>query len=216
MAILGYVNFFNGTPILNNNFGVNTSAPPPKPISSGPTVPVTNNPNSPTSGRVSGQSRDRNTSNNSGYISFQEYSQIPLTPLLGTESNLRKEAFNKKQFYDTIDTSFNELGVTTKEVSTFDPSLATVGDLFTIYNTLFYQIPKEGDINSHEFLILESTKYTQFVAQQEEIDALLAEIDDLRTQNIALIADMSNQIKNLESAFTKASENAEANANLLL
>tara|TARA_R110000782_G_scaffold176966_1_gene267893 strand:+ start:40 stop:696 length:657 start_codon:yes stop_codon:yes gene_type:complete len=216
MAVLGYVNFLNGTPILNNNIGGNTSVSPLQPISSGPTIPVTNNPNSPTSGRgyVSGQSRDRNSSNNSGYISFQEYSKIPLTPLLGTESNLRKEAFNKKQFYDTIDTSFNELGVTTKDVSTFDPSLATVGDFFTIYQTLFYQIPKEGDVNSHEFLILESTKYTQFVAQQEEIDALLAEIDDLREQNIALIADMSNQIKNLESAFLNAEANAEINSNL--
>ena len=214
MAILGYVNFLNGTPILNNNFGENTSVSPLQPISSGPTIPVTNNPNSPTPGRVSGQSRDRNTSNNSGYISFQEYSKIPLTPLLGTESNLRKEAFNKKQFNDTIDIRFKELGVTTEDVSTFDPSLATVGDFFTIYQTLFYQIPKEGDVNSHEFLIRESTKYTQFVAQQEEIDALLAEIDDLREQNIALIADMSNQIKNLESAFINAEANAEINSNL--
>ena len=92
--------------------------------------------------------------------------------------------------------------------------MATVGDFFTIYQTLFYQIPKEGDVNSHNFLIRESTKYTQFVAQQEEIDALLAEIDDLREQNIALIADMSNQIKNLESAFINAEANAEINSNL--
>ena len=136
-----------------------------------------------------------------------------LSPL-GENSNLRREAFNRKQFDDTIDTSFSELGVNNVDPSTFDPSLATVGDFFTIYQTLFYQIPKEGDVNSHNFLIRESTKYTQFVAQQEEIDALLAEIDDLREQNIALIADMSNQIKNLESAFINAEANAEINSNL--
>ena len=95
---------------------------------------------------------------------------------LGKNSNLRREAFNRKQFDDTIDTSFKELGIANQpDPATFDPSLATVGDFFTIYQTLFYQIPKQGDVNSHEFLIKESTEYTQFIAQQEEINALLAE-----------------------------------------
>ena len=136
----------------------------------------------------------------------------PLIPL-GNSRGLRREAFNRKQFDDTIDTSFNELGVTTIDVSTFDPSLATVGDFFTIYQTLFFQIPKAGDINSHEFLIKESTEYTQFVAQQAEIDALLAEIDELRAQNVELVRDMTNQISSLEEAFTAAQANQESNSN---
>tara|TARA_R110000824_G_scaffold32778_5_gene105607 strand:- start:2363 stop:2896 length:534 start_codon:yes stop_codon:yes gene_type:complete len=132
-----------------------------------------------------------------------------LSPL-GENSNLRREAFNRKQFDDTIDTSFSELGVNNVDPSTFDPSLATVGDFFTIYQTLFYQIPKVGDINSHEFLIKESTEYTQFRAQQDEIDALLAEIDELRAQNVTLVADMTNTISNLEDAFTAAQANNNA------
>ena len=131
-----------------------------------------------------------------------------LSPL-GENSNLRREAFNRKQFDDTIDTSFSELGVNNVDPSTFDPSLATVGDFFTIYQTLFYQIPKEGDINSHEFLIRESTEYTGLVAQQAEIDALLAEIDELREQNVTLVQDMTNTITNLEEAFTAAQANNE-------
>ena len=131
-----------------------------------------------------------------------------LSPL-GENSNLRREAFNRKQFDDTIDTSFSELGVNNVDPSTFDPSLATVGDFFTIYQTLFYQIPKVGDINSHEFLIKESTEYTQFRAQQDEIDALLAEIDELRAQNVTLVQDMTNTITNLEDAFTAAQANNE-------
>ena len=179
---------------------------------SGPSIPISPDPNSPPFvSSIKGQSRDvKGQSNN-----YNNPSNSISTPLLGEESNLRREAFNRRQFDNTIDTSFNELGVVTKDVSTFDPSLATVGDFFTIYQTLFYQIPKEGDVNSHNFLIRESTKYTQFVAQQEEIDALLAEIDDLREQNIALIADMSNQIKNLESAFINAEANAALNTSLL-
>ena len=60
-----------------------------------------------------------------------------LSPL-GENSNLRREAFNRQQFEDTIDTSFKELGVSNVDPSTFDPSLATVGDFFTIYQTLFF------------------------------------------------------------------------------
>lgn len=129
---------------------------------------------------------------------------------LGKNSLLRREAFNRKQFDDTIDTSFKELGITNlPDPATFDPSLATVGDFFTIYQTLFYQIPKEGDVNSHEFLIRESTEYTGLVAQQAEIDALLAEIDELREQNVTLVQDMTNTITNLEEAFTAAQANNE-------
>ena len=129
---------------------------------------------------------------------------------LGKNSNLRREAFNRKQFDDTIDTSFKELGIANQpDPATFDPSLATVGDFFTIYQTLFYQIPKQGDVNSHEFLIKESTEYTQFIAQQEEINALLAEIDELRAQNVTLVQDMTNTITNLEDAFTAAQANNE-------
>tara|TARA_B110000285_G_scaffold64924_1_gene74633 strand:+ start:40 stop:618 length:579 start_codon:yes stop_codon:yes gene_type:complete len=179
---------------------------------SGPSIPISPDPNLPPFvSSIKGQSRDvKGQSNN-----YNNPSNSISTPLLGEESNLRREAFNRRQFDNTIDTSFNELGVVTKDVSTFDPSLATVGDFFTIYNTLFYQIPKVGDVNSHEFLITESIKYTQFLAREEEIAALLAEIDELRTQNLELIADMSSQIKNLEAAFTAASTNAALNTSLL-
>ena len=132
-----------------------------------------------------------------------------LSPL-GENSNLRREAFNRKQFDDTINTNFTELGVNTVDPSTFDPSLATVGDFFTIYQTLFFTIPKTGDANSHEFLIKESTEYTQFRAQQDEIDALLAEIDELRAQNVELVRDMTNTIENLETAFQTAQANNDA------
>ena len=117
--------------------------------------------------------------------------------------NLRREGFNKKQFNDTVNTEFTELGQSNIEpdLSFFDPSLATVGDFFTIYQTLFYQIPKEGEVNSHIFLIKESTEYTQFQAQQEEIDALLAEIDELRANNVQLVQDLTNTINALSNSI---------------
>jgi|TARA_B100001175_G_C19288794_1_gene532489 hypothetical protein len=113
--------------------------------------------------------------------------------------DLRREAFNRKQFDDTINTEFTELGQSNVEqdLSFFDPSLATVGDFFTIYQTLFYQIPKEGETNSHTFLIKESTEYTQYVAQAAEIEELQREIDELREQNVTLVKDMTNTLNSL-------------------
>ena len=158
------------------------------------------------SGRSDGRAPISPLTNN---VSSKAPRNTALSPL-GENSNLRREAFNRKQFDDTINTNFTELGVSNVDPSTFDPSLATVGDFFTIYQTLFYQIPKFGDVNSHEFLIKESTEYTQLVAQQEEIDALLAEIDELRAQNVTLVADMTNTITNLEEAFVAAQANNNA------
>ena len=124
----------------------------------------------------------------------------PLLP--GKEIDLKREAFNRKQFNDTINTQFTELGIGNQpDPANFDPSLATVGDFFTIYQSLFFQIPKEGDVNSHLFLIKESTEYLNYIAQQEEIEALLAEIAELRTQNLELVADLQTVTDSLTEAI---------------
>lgn len=133
----------------------------------------------------------------------------PPPTLPGEEVSLKREAFNKKQFNDTVNTKFTQLGVFNKDPSTFDPSLATVGDLFTIYNTLFYQIPKEGETNSHLFLVKESTQYLQYVAQQEEILALTEEITDLRAQNLVLAQDIAQITTELTQQIVDATEAAQ-------
>jgi len=125
----------------------------------------------------------------------------------GETVSLKREAFNRKQFDDTVNTEFTELGQSNieKDLSFFDPSLATVEDFFTIYNTLFYQIPKgtgaENEVNTHVFLIKESTNYTQYEAQQEEISALQDEIDQLREQNVQLVQDLTNTINALTNSI---------------
>ena len=127
----------------------------------------------------------------------------PLLP--GEEVNLRREGFNRKQFDDTVNTNFTELGVGNQpDAATFDPSLANVGDFFTIYQSLFFQIPKEGDVNSHLFLVKESTEYLQYIAQQEEITALLEEISELREQNLTLVSDLASVTESLTEALANA------------
>ena len=104
---------------------------------------------------------------------------------------LIRQAFDKEAFNQTVDTSFTQLGVTEVDLSFFDPNLATVGDFFSIYNNLFFLIPKTGP-NSHTTLIDESSDYTNYLPNQAEIQALLDEITELREQNLQLIVDMGN------------------------
>ena len=100
--------------------------------------------------------------------------------------NLNRQVFNKQKFNDTVDTTFSELGVQQQDPSFFDLNLATVDDFFTLYNRLFFEIPKEGNINSHTFLIKESGDYVGAQQVNEEIQALLQEIADLREENLTL------------------------------
>jgi len=104
---------------------------------------------------------------------------------------LIRQAFDKVKFNQTVDTSFTQLGVAEVDLSFFDPNLATVGDFFSVYNSLFFLIPKTGP-DSHTTLIEESTKYVDYQANQVEIQALLDEITELREENLQLVLDMSN------------------------
>ena len=87
---------------------------------------------------------------------------------------LIRQAFNKEAFNQTINTEFTQLGVAEVDLSFFDPNLATIGDFFSIYNNLFFLIPKTGP-NSHTTLIEESSQYVDYQANQAEIQALLDE-----------------------------------------
>ena len=75
--------------------------------------------------------------------------------------NLNRTVFDKRKFNQSVDTEFSQL-VPKEEDKFFDLNLATVDDFFIIYNNLFYEIPKEGTSNSHEFLIVESSEYINF------------------------------------------------------
>jgi len=111
---------------------------------------------------------------------------------------LNKQVFVKNEFYNTINTDFTQLVVSTPE-TIFDINQATIGDFFNLYNKLFFEIPKEGETNSHQFLIRESSDYVGFNQNNEEIQALLEEIDLLRQENLNLI----NTIDELSQELTK-------------
>jgi hypothetical protein len=91
--------------------------------------------------------------------------------------SLSKNVYSKTQFEKTVDTQFTQLSspALTAQIET-----QTVAQFFNNYQTLFYQIPKEGENNSHQYLIKTSQDYAGAVQNDTDLTALLDEIDSLR------------------------------------
>ena len=101
-------------------------------------------------------------------------------------SNLTKEVFDKSSFDKTLDLSFTQLGPENAlDPSFFDISLATLEDFWTLYDQFFYDIPKTGP-RSHETLAQTSGEYANFELVQQQIQALLDEIAEIREENVEL------------------------------
>ena len=102
----------------------------------------------------------------------------------GSALSLRKKLYNKEAYLNTINTQFNEL--LSPPPPTPVEEVTTVDEFFQIYENLFYEIPKEGDVNSHEFLVKQSTEYIGAQGISNEIQALIDEITFLRQENLTL------------------------------
>ncbi len=97
--------------------------------------------------------------------------------------DLAKSVFQKTQYEQVINTSFSQLGVPT--ISESAENQVSVEQFFNYYNSLFYDIPAEGETNSHEFLVKNSGEYINFDQIAEEILALQQEISGLREELLA-------------------------------
>ena len=104
----------------------------------------------------------------------------------------KKQVFNKAEYEKTINTSFNDLGVTS--ITNDIANTTTTEEFFQLYDELFYEIPLLGD-NSHEYLVKTSGEYINFDQNNELIEALQQEITALREENL----NKDIQIAELES-----------------
>ena len=94
---------------------------------------------------------------------------------------VQRAIYNKDRFPKVIDTQFRELNVTEPVA----PEV-TVDDFFALYDELFFEIPREGDINSHRYILQREAEYLGVkFADDIDIQALLQEITDLRQQLLA-------------------------------
>lgn len=93
--------------------------------------------------------------------------------------DLNRKVYDKDKYQKTIDTSFTELlppPPPEVEVVTL-----TVDQFFQLYNQLFFSIPKTG-INSHNTLIQQSSEYVGDEQTNEELEALVQEVNYLRAE----------------------------------
>jgi hypothetical protein len=115
--------------------------------------------------------------------------RIPLTKLV----------FEKRQYEKVIPTQFTQLTVTNPQ-AVVTSSLPTISQFFDYYNQLFFEIPQFGSTNSHEYLIQQSTDYIGGQLPNEDIQALLDEIDSLRTVNLELNQQLINAVQSGSNA----------------
>ena len=92
---------------------------------------------------------------------------------------IQKTVFNKDTYGRVVNTQFSQL---LNQEATEDTLSFTVDDFFQLYEELFYQIPKEGDTNSHQYILRKEADYLGVSISQDDIQALLNEITSLRQQ----------------------------------
>lgn len=93
--------------------------------------------------------------------------------------DLNRKVWDKAKFSKSISTEFNEIIPPSDDVEL--PTI-DVGTFFQNYSEVFYDIPKTGDTNSHEFLIRQSQDYVGGDTINADILALLQEINSLRQE----------------------------------
>ena len=100
--------------------------------------------------------------------------------------NLNKQVYDKNQYQKVIDTSFTQLVSVTSSLVTSSTPPITLDQFFQYYQDLFFQIPKLGDINSHEYLVKTSTDCICTSQQTNDtIQALVEEVTSLRQENLS-------------------------------
>lgn len=96
---------------------------------------------------------------------------------------LNKTVYGKITYPNVINTQFTQLiGANPAD----GPAPITIEEFFQAYNDLFFEIPIDGEFNSHLELIKRSTEYVGVNQTTDEIDALLTEINQLRLENLKL------------------------------
>ena len=102
---------------------------------------------------------------------------------MAEQVQLNKTVYGKISYPNVINTQFTQLvGANPAD----GPAPITVEEFFQAYNDLFFEIPIDGEFNSHLELIKRSTEYVGVTQNPNEIDALLTEINQLRLENLRL------------------------------
>jgi hypothetical protein len=109
---------------------------------------------------------------------------------------VQRAIYDKNRFPKVIDTQFRELN----SPEPVAPEV-TVEEFFALYDELFFSIPKEGDIDSHRYILQREAEYLGVkFADDVDIQALLQEITDLRQQLLTAETENANLAEQLANS----------------
>ena len=106
---------------------------------------------------------------------------------------LVKQGVNSKEYIQVVDTSFKYFTPPVTQLAT-----DTVEELFRLYDKLYLEIPTYGSTNSHEYIVIQSSKIYQ-VDNSAELAPLVAEITDLRQR----LLQANEEIQELSAQLSK-------------
>jgi hypothetical protein len=95
--------------------------------------------------------------------------------------SLNKTVFDKKEYTNVIDTSFSQANIPASPIE----DTITPAEFFNLYNTIFYDIPTTGEVNSHEYIVKKSSEYIGISSTNEDVQMLLDEITSLQKELLA-------------------------------
>lgn len=104
---------------------------------------------------------------------------------MANDIRIQKTVLNKEEFDKVIDSSFSSFVDPIAEVDT-----DTIEELFRLYGKLYYEIPIEGETNSHTYLLKESSKLVNLEKDLTDVQPLLDEISDLRERLLSVNQEM--------------------------
>ena len=108
------------------------------------------------------------------------------------EIRIQKKVYDVDKYNKVIDREFTEFTEPLPEDDT-----DTVEELFRLYEKLYFTIPIEGELNSHQYILRRSSELTDFEKNTEDIQPLLDEIADLRSNLLnanTQIIELQNQL----------------------
>lgn len=106
------------------------------------------------------------------------------------EVKLERKVFGKVSYPKVVDTTFSQLVQPQQSLVIEEP--LSVAEFFDEYNRLFFDIPQDGPAGTHEELVKRSSSYLGITGQSEETQALLDEINSLRTQLLSAQQEVIN------------------------
>ena len=110
------------------------------------------------------------------------------------EVKLQKQVYGKVSYPKVVDTEFKQL-VQPEEVTIVEDPI-TVAEFLVEYDRLFFEIPQKG-AGSHEEIVKRSSSYIGISGQSEEIQGLLDEINELRSQLFSAQQELVNLSTNI-------------------